>query len=160
MPQMTDPTVALESFQRGLLDGSISLERGRVDPDVYMHFDLPNGEPRFTYVRLDGKTVTALANFTPNGSVDGSPCWAVGYAVPKALRGQRRARDIVPAGIAELQNGFRGHPPFHVEAVIGVDNVASQRVAADVIGGEAETITDAHSNEPAVRYTGKFETGR
>ena len=50
MPQMTDPTVALESFLRGLLVGSISLERGRVDPNVYMHFDLPNGEPRFTYV--------------------------------------------------------------------------------------------------------------
>ena len=95
--------------------------------------------------------MTALANFTPNGSVDGSPCWALAYAVPEALRGQHRAREIVQAGIAELQNGFKGHPHFHVEAVIGVDNLASQRVAANVICREAETIIDSHSNEPAVR---------
>jgi len=66
----------------------------------------------------------------------------------------------VQAGIAELQNGFKGHPPFHVEAVIGVDSIASQRVAADVIGGEAESIIDSHSTEPAARSTGKFETSR
>lgn len=92
------------------------------------HFDRPNDEPRFTYVHVEGQTVTALANFTPNGSMDGSPCWAVGYAVPEALRGQGRGRDIVQAGIAELRSGFKGHPPFYVEAVIGIDNIASQRV--------------------------------
>jgi len=27
-----------------------------------MHFDLSSGEPRFTYLRLDDKTVMALAN--------------------------------------------------------------------------------------------------
>ena len=158
MPKMTDPTDALTSFQRALLQG-LQLHPGTLDPDVFMHFDQPNGEPRFTYVRLDGQTVTALANFTPNGHVDGSPCFSVGYAVPETLRNQGRAHQIVRDGIAELRNGFKGHPPFHVEAIVSVDNAASIRVATSVIGGEAEAIVDDHSKQPALRYTAKYETG-
>lgn len=158
MPKMTDPTEALTSFQRAFRARSISMERGRLDPNVYVHFDQPEGEPRFTYVRLDGDIVTALANFVLNGAVDGAACWAVGYAVPKGLRGQGRARDIVQAGIAELQNGFKNLPRFFIEAVIDVENGASQRVAAIVLGGEPEAITDGHSGRPALRYTAEFKT--
>ncbi|WP_157510301.1 N-acetyltransferase [Lysobacter sp. Root559] len=160
MPKMTDPTAALTSFQRAVHARSISIERGRLDPNVYVHFDQPQGEARFTYVRLDGGAVTALANFMLNGSVDGAMCWAVGYAVPEGLRGQGRARDIVQSGIAELQNGFKDHPRFFVEAVIDIENIASQRVAAAVLGGEPEAIIDGHSKRPAVRYTAEFRTAR
>ncbi len=158
MPGMSDPTDALKIFQDALLTGPVELERGRVDPDIYCHPHRGQRTPQFTYVRLEGKTVLAFATFALNGTYNGCPNLAVGYAVPEALRGKGRAKDILAAGIAEMQNGFRGYPPFYVEAVVSEKNVASLKVAEAVLGGEAERIKDSHSGEPAVRYARKFET--
>lgn len=156
---MTDPTDALVSFQEALSSGRLRLERGRVDPTVYLHVDQAQGKPRFTYVHLDGKTVTAFVNFVINGTFEGHPNFAAGYAVPEPYRIQGRAKAILAAGIAEMQNGFRGHPPFYVEAVVSEKNVASLKVAEAVLGGEVERFKDSHSGEPAVRFARKFETG-
>jgi hypothetical protein len=158
MPSMTDPTAALVSFQEALSAGGLRLERGRVDPNVYLHVDRAQGKTRFTYVHLDGKTVTAFVSFVINGTFEGHPNFAAGYAVPEPFRNQGRAKAILTAGIAEMQNGFRGYPPFYVEAVVSEKNVASLKVAETVLGGEAERIKDSHSGEPAVRYARKFET--
>lgn len=158
MPSMTDPTAALVSFQEALSTGGLRLERGRVDPTVYLHVDQAQGMPRFTYVHLDGKTVTAFVSFVPNGTFEGHPNFAAGYAVPEPFRNQGKAKATLAAGIAEMQNGFRGHPPFYVEAVVSEKNVASLKVAEAVLGGEAERIKDSHSGEPAVRFARKFET--
>lgn len=158
MPSMTDPTAALVSFQEALSAGGLRLERGRVDPNVCLHVDQAQGMPRFTYVHLDGKTVTAFVTFTLNGTFEGHPNLAAGYAVPEPFRNQGKAKATLAAGIAEMQNGFRGHPPFYIEAVVSEKNVASLKVAEAVLGGEAERIKDSHSGEPAVRYARKFET--
>lgn len=158
LSQMTDPTNALVSFQEALSAGGLHLERGRVDPTVYLHIDQAQGQTRFTYVHLDGKTVTAFVSFVLNGAFEGHPNLAAGYAVPEPYRNQGKAKTILAAGIAEMQNGFRGHPPFYVEAVVSEKNVASLKVAEAVLGGEAERIKDSHSGEPAVRFARKFET--
>jgi hypothetical protein len=42
MPQMTDPTDGLASIQQALLDGEIDLQPGRLDPEIFVHFDSPN----------------------------------------------------------------------------------------------------------------------
>lgn len=160
MSNMADPNQALISFQEALAAGGLRLERGRIDPTVYLHVDHLQGKPRFTYVQMDGQTVTAFANFVPNGTFEGHPNLAVGYAVPERYRNQGRAKAILAAGIAELQNGFRGHPPFYIEAVVSVNNPASQNVAQEVLGGEPEPIVDNHSDEPALRYAKLFPTGK
>lgn len=160
MPDMVDPSLALASFQEALAAGGLRLERGRIDPTVYLHVDHLQGKPRFTYVHMDGQTVTAFASFVPNGTFEGHPNLAVGYAVPERYRNQGRAKAILAAGIAELQNGFRGHPPFYIEAVVSVNNLASQNVAQEVLGGEPEPIVDNHSDEPALRYAKLLPTGK
>ena len=158
LSQMTDPTNALVSFQEALSAGKLRLERGRVDPNVYLHVDQAQGQPRFTYVQLEGQIVTAFVSFVINGTIEGHPNLAAGYAVPEPFRNQGRAKATLAAGIAEMQNGFRGHPPFYIEAVVSEKNVASLKVAEAVLGGEAERIMDSHSGEPAARYARKFET--
>jgi len=160
MSNMADPNQALISFQEALAAGGLRLERGRIDPTVYLHVDHLQGKPRFPYVQMDGKTVTAFANFVPNGTFEGHANLAVGYAVPERYRNQGRAKAILATGIAELQNGFRGHPPFYIEAVVSVNNPASQNVAQEVLGGEPEPIVDNHSDEPALRYAKLFPTGK
>jgi hypothetical protein len=67
MPQMTDPFTALESFQEVLANDVMSLQPGIIDPELFVHLDHPNGSTRFTYVRLDRRTVTALAMFVQVG---------------------------------------------------------------------------------------------
>ncbi|MFA8629813.1 GNAT family N-acetyltransferase [Xanthomonas campestris pv. campestris] len=160
MPSMADPSRALASFQEAFAAGGLRLERGRVDPTVYLHVDHLQGQARFTYVHLDGQTVSAFASFVPNGTFEGHPNLAVGYAVSDGYRNQGCAKAILTAGIAEMQNGFRGHPPFYIEAVVSANNPASQKVAQEVLGGEPEPMVDNHSGEPALRYAKLFSTAK
>jgi hypothetical protein len=159
MPQMTDPFAALESFQEALASGGLVLRRGAIDPELFVHVDHPNGFPRFTYVRLDHRTVTALVMFVRVDPLKGSPCFQIGYAVPENYRAQGRAKDIVVAAIAELKRGLtaNGVPGFYIEAIVGTDNEPSIRVAAATISTSPVQITDHFSGLPALHYVLKVE---
>jgi hypothetical protein len=149
------------SFQEAILADVISLQRAAFDPDVFVYIDnLPNGKTRISYARMSGKKVLAFANFVSTGFEQGLPVFQVGVAVPESERGKGRAKDIVAVGIAELKHGLsRAHPgaTFFIEAVIGLDNNASQRVAAAVISPNVpKTIVDAVSGLPALHYIQKI----
>jgi GNAT superfamily N-acetyltransferase len=158
---MTDPYPALQSFQVAHAAGRIDVQPGRLDRSLYVHVDHPNGTPRFTYVRIDGQTVTSMVEFVVCEPVYGSPCFNVGYAVDPAYRNQGLAKELLAAGIAELQAGFgsAGYPGFYVEAIVSVDNVASQKVAACAITPERQDGTDSASGVPIYQFLKKFETG-
>ena len=151
---MTAPTDTLVSFQRALRAGVVPLQPGEIDQTLYVHRDHPNGRPRFIYMKIDGKTITALAIFAMLDPRDGVVCLQTGYAVPESYRGQGRAKDILRSAVAELKNGLSraGVKSFLVEAVIGIDNLASQKVAVAVISGTPKTITDEFSGLPALQY--------
>lgn len=160
MPGMTDPSDALASFQDVLPSGQLQLQRGVLDPTLFVHFDRPNGRARFTYVRIEGMAVTAMAMLVMAEPEDGKPFFDLGYAVPITHRGQGRAKEIIAAGLAELAKGMgrAGARAFFVQAVVGDDNVASQHVAAATISGAPTAITDAGSGLPALRYFREFPT--
>jgi hypothetical protein len=152
---MIDPSNSLQSFQQELLRGTVGPTRTRLDRDLFVYRDDPLGEgPRMTYVRLDGTTVTALVMFVPEQYIDGVPCTGIGYAVPEAYRGQGRAKEIIKAGLADMQYGLglQGISAFYAEAIIGADNMASRRVAEQLISDTPEAITDGLSGLPAFRY--------
>jgi RimJ/RimL family protein N-acetyltransferase len=127
---MTDPSNALQSFQQIFLAGGMALQPGVLDSDLYLHVDDADGVTRFTYVKLEGKTVTAFVIFAPCAPIEGKPCFAIGYAVPEAYQNQGRAKKAVRAALAEMQRGLgRVWPVFYVEAIVGAENKPSQRVA-------------------------------
>ena len=106
MPSMTDPMVALVSFQQALLDGEIKLRPGELDPDIFVYADKPTPEvSRITYVRLDGRTVKAFVNAISAGFVQGLPCFQLGVAVPEQYRNKGYAKSTLASAIAELKNG-------------------------------------------------------
>ena len=108
MPSMTDPTDALVSFQQALLDGEIRLQRGELDPDIFVHTDRPTSDvARITYVRLDSRTVKAFVNVISAGSVEGLPCFQLGVAVPEQYRNKGYAKSTLASAIAELTNGLK-----------------------------------------------------
>lgn len=155
---MTDPSTALQSFQQFLLTGKIRLEPGRLDTNLYSYVDEVDGTTRFTLVRLEGKTVTAFVVFAQDGTIEGKPCFAIGYAVPEAYRNQGRAKEIVRAALAEMQGAFRRlHPEFYVVAIVGADNKFSQHVAEQVISDTPVALTDQVSGLPAFKYVRKIE---
>ena len=160
MPQMTDPFAALESFQEALANDALYLRPGTIDRKLFLYVDHPNGSTRrFTYVRLDRRTVTALVMFVPVEPIEGVPCFQIGCAVPERYRRQGRAKDIIVAAIAELENGLtrNGVPAFYIEAVVGTHNEPSMRVAAATISNSPVHIIDQVSGLPALQYVLKVD---
>jgi hypothetical protein len=157
---MTDPTDALTDFQRVFETEGIPLQPGAIDPTLFVHLDRPAGSLRLTYVRLDRRTVTALAMFAQVSPLKGQPCFQLGVAVPEKYRAQGRAKEIVTAATAELRNGLgrNGVATFYIEAVVGMNNEPSKRVAAATISTEPASITDEFSGLPALHYVRKIET--
>lgn len=161
--QMADPYQGMVSFQKGLRAGVLELGLVPKHQDLYSHFDLPApGVNRLTYVRLteDRRTVKAFLSCIMNGQVEGSPCIAVGYAVPEDLRNQGFAKQIFMDVIQDqiFQAGRGGHTTVYIEAVADITNLPSQRVAEAVLGVKRESITDSASSRPAYRYTAHFDT--
>ena len=156
---MTDPSNALQSFQQALLRGEMQLQRGVLDPDIYLHVDDPNGQTRFTYVKLEGRTVTVLVIFALCDPIEGTPCLNIGYAVPEAYRNQGRAKEAIRTAISEMQHGLgrQGHSVFYVEAIVGADNKSSQRVAEQAISDTPVAVTDQISGLPAFQYVRRIE---
>jgi hypothetical protein len=153
---MTDPSDGMKSFQQELRRGGIAIQVAKTDPNLFIHLDSPNGPPeyRFTYVRLKGKTVTAMVIFAAQPPEDGKPYFAVGYAVPKRFQNQGRAKDILVAAIADMRAGLsrNGIPEFYIEAIVGADNMVSRKIAEQIISDESEAITEKLSGLPAFKY--------
>jgi hypothetical protein len=153
---MTDPSDALRSFQQLFLTNGVKLRPGTLDSKLFLHVDEEDG--RFTYVRLDGQTVTAFVVFALSTPIEGTPCFAIGYAVPEAYRNQGRGKDAVGAALAEMQHGFgRIWPLFYVEAIVGTDNEPSKRIAEKAISNTPVAVTDQASGLPALQYLRRME---
>jgi RimJ/RimL family protein N-acetyltransferase len=114
---------------------------------------------KFGLSGLAGHTVVALVQFIPCDPIEGEPCFNVGWAVAEAYRGQGKAHGAVSAAIKEMQNGFNraGMNAFWVEAVVGEDNIASQRLAEKVLSGPAKKATDSYSGDPIVQYLRRID---
>jgi len=158
MPTTVNPMDALKSFEPALKAGELEVGRGAVHPDLLVHIDHPMGKPRATYAKMQGESVGALAMLGPADPLNGLRVFQLGYAVPQHLRKRGLAKDIAQAAIDEFTAAMvrEGIRSFYVEAVVGVKNIASQKVAARVIGGEPKAITDENSGEAALQYIRKI----
>ncbi|HGK6853664.1 MAG: GNAT family N-acetyltransferase [Gammaproteobacteria bacterium] len=151
--QLTDPMDALVSLQQEVRRGMTTNPTSQ-GKDIRVVFDKPNGIARYTYARIEHGRVKAIAILHVHTPIDGIPCFALGYAVPEAYRNRGWAKQIVEAGIQELSAGLGRHgvKQFYVEAVVGQDNVASQRVATAVVSSTHRESTDQESGLPVFCY--------
>lgn len=155
---MTDPSDALVSFQKELSAGRVKLQKGVLDPSIWVYLDNPTGTPRFTYVRLKGTTVVALVVLIVVDPIGGAPCFQIGYAVPPEFRNNGLAKGAVRSAIDELWNGMsrNGLKEMYVEAIVGMDNEASKRVAEATLSTTSNAITDTVSGQPALQYVSRL----
>lgn len=154
MAKMVDPMVALIDFQRNVRSGLETIP-GEKNPKLSVVVDKPAGHLRYTYAKVEFGRVKAMTIFMFHEPIDGIVCFNIGYAVPEAYRGRGWGGDIVEQAIQEMRGGLarNGIQKFYVEAVVGVDNLASQKLAERVLDSNPRQTTDTESGLPALAYT-------
>jgi len=161
MPTIVDPMDAFKTFEPALKSGMLSVQPGTVDPELIVHADRPNGEWRMTYARRRGVAISAIAIIIPAQFEKGLPVFQIGYAVPQHLRRRGIGTEVARSAIDEFTAGMarNGIVHFFLEAVVGVKNIASQKIAARVIGGTPKEIADHNSGEAALQYMREIGSG-
>jgi len=161
MPSIVNPMEAFKTFEPALKTGMLQVQPGTVHPEILIHLDMPDGKMRITYARLQNNTVVAIAIIIPAEYEDGLPVYQIGYAVPQHLRKRGVGKAIAQAAIDEFTAGMarNGIVHFYIEAIVGVKNIASQKVADSVIGGPTKEIADEHSGEAALQYFKEIGSG-
>ena len=156
---MPDIEAAMHSFEKALEGGVISIKNCEFEKNLFLHLDQPNREVRLTYVRLDRGMVTTMVQIVPAEPYEGDRVFNVSWSVPRELRTQGRATQTFLAALREFRHGMTrsGLKAFWIEAVVGQDNVASQRVAEKVITAQPIPITDDFAGEPALQYLRRID---
>jgi len=163
MPSMVNPMDSLKDYQRAYLAGQVSPIPCTLHPNAMVFMDMPQGPSgprRFSYTLMEAGKVIALAILVPGQPIDGVPCFDLGYAVDESHRSRGLAKLIVIVAMEEMQHGLARQEIFEfcVEAVVGVKNMSSQKVAQQVVQQAPMEITDAYSGEPALRYLKRIKT--
>lgn len=156
---MPDIEAALRSFQKAHENHELALKKCALDSNLFLHGDMPNGEPRLTYVRLDGPRVLAMVQFIRCENVRGEPCFNVAWAVPPELRGAGRALEAFIAARKELSYGLKkaGVGDFWIEAIVDIHNKASQGVAVKAITSRPIEATDKFAGVPILQYLARTD---
>jgi hypothetical protein len=161
MPEIVDPTDSLTSFQKALLNGLITPSSCEIHPKLKILLDDANGTPRITYALIEGNEVKGVAVFIPADPVEGKPCFGVGYAVADEHKMQGVGTKLLKESIEEMQHGFRNSfPEFYVEAIVGVDNMASNKLALKVISDTSQPGNDSYSGKAINQYLNLFNTAK
>ncbi|HEC3677353.1 TPA: GNAT family N-acetyltransferase [Escherichia coli] len=159
MPELVDPTDSLISFQYAFSNGLIKPSPCIVHPNMKVLLDDAEGTPRFTYAFFEEENVKGVAIYVPAEFVEGKPCFGVGYAVADEYKAQGIGTQLLIASIEEMQYGFRNSfNEFYVEAIVGVGNQASNKLAAKVLSDTPEPGTDSYSGKPINQYMKLFKT--
>ncbi|MBM94441.1 MAG: GNAT family N-acetyltransferase [Oceanospirillaceae bacterium] len=160
MPGLVDPAIGLKSFQQELKKGGIKPKRCTSAPSLFVETDSPDPSVlRITFAFVNNKRTPAYAVFILVEPINGVPCWGLGYATDERARNKGHAVKIVNAGLQELKTICKRLYPgqgFYVEAIVGRDNEASQKVAERTLGGDPEEIVDDETRVPAYYYLKHF----
>jgi len=156
MASIVDPHMGFVSYQQALLDGSIRPTPCKSHPELFVMQDEPEpGAQRLTYAFNSGTVSKAYAVYTQEDFLNGKPCFGVGYATAEQFRNQGLATEIVMASMKELHQGMARHlrePGFYIEAIVGADNPASQKVASRTLSDSPDSILEDASGLPALHY--------
>jgi RimJ/RimL family protein N-acetyltransferase len=155
MTAITDPHLALLSFQKALISGTIKPKRCKVRRELYYLRDKPTPDDiRMTYAMVVGRQVKALAIYMENERYEGQRCFGIGYAVAVPYRGQGLAKAVVESSLEEFAMMLRKDSVelgFFVEAIVDVNNAVSNRVAEQLFGVPTPT-RESESGLPAFHY--------
>jgi len=151
---MTDPMTSFLSFQKEFKNKEIDPQKCQLGENLYMLQDDADGAFRMTYAKITGKEVIAAVSFILVEPLNGSPCFAAGYAVDPGHRKQGIGTSLLKEAIDEITQGLAKHADghFYIEAVVGVGNTASNKISQNVLKVPGKRIVDQVSGEDAFQY--------
>lgn len=157
---MTDPMNGLLSFQEALRDGTIEPRPCRWNKNLQVLEDNSEGELRITHARIIGGETHGIIIYCLAEAVESVPCFAVGYAVNEGHRNKGVGTSLLQESIEELRGELKsvGMTDFYLEAVIGVENTPSNKIATKVLSANPVRTTDKISGEPAYQYLKRFKS--
>ncbi|AXR05387.1 GNAT family N-acetyltransferase [Salinimonas sediminis] len=155
---MTDPYNSLTGLQTALNQKQIVLDNCKTTDFIKMHADKPQGQPRFTYARMEGKKVVSIVILIPAQPIEGVLCMAIGYATHKLRRKRGLAIKTIEAALKEFQHGMSRNSvsDIMIEAIVEKENIASQKLAKRVFMDEPREGKDQYSGEACFAYVRKL----
>lgn len=125
------------AFERGL----IKVSPCSLFDDVYVHIDMPDQTPRFTYIMFDPentkKVIAQCVIMFAHNLSDGNKKWIIGWCTDSKHRNKGIGYDLSNKALQEfsyqLRNKLKGD---YIEANVDTNNLASLRIAEKLIGNE------------------------
>lgn len=157
---MTDPAEALLSFQEALTNNVIKPRPCRWNKALSVFEDKPGdgNELRVTHAKIVEGVAQGIVLYAIVDSVESLPCFQIGYAVQSKLRGQGIGNILLSESMEEMKLELQGVgiKEYFLEAVVGIQNVPSNKLAARLLSTRPEHITCQSSGEPALQYLKKI----
>jgi len=154
MSNMINPLDGLLKLQAGI-DSGLRMVKCPGGSGLSVFFDEPEGVLRLTYAMMEGDTIIAYSVFLKDKPINGVDVFDVGYAVLEEYRGKGIATHVLKNSIDLLTDTMRSVNTFtgyYIEAIIGVNNIASNKLAHKIISDTPNKIVDKHSGEDAYQY--------
>ncbi|UYZ83583.1 GNAT family N-acetyltransferase [Entomomonas sp. E2T0] len=154
MPDMIDVNAILIQFQEALLENKIELFPSEKYPNLYMMLDDADGNSRMTYAFIEKDLkVKAIAIYLHMEPIGYTTCVGVSYAVAEDFRNQGIAKLILEQSISDLTDKMPEYiNEIYIEAIVGISNIPSQKVAEKVLSSTPKKTVDAFSNQDAYQY--------
>jgi hypothetical protein len=155
---MVDLAATLSQFQEALEAKLIAPIKCEIFEDLYVLHDSAGGEARITYAKIIKGKAQALVAYVPVEPNDGYPCFNVGYAVDPSCRNRGIGDVVLGQSLIELENGLSRYSsmPYFVEAIVAIDNGASNKLASKHISTQPTPIVCQVSGVDAFQYLRRF----
>ncbi|CAM4439764.1 GNAT family N-acetyltransferase [Vibrio agarivorans] len=134
--------LAFTVFQRAINKNLISLTKCELHEDLYMHFDQPESQTRFSYALLaNGGRVKAYCVAVLGQQYEGKLCFDVGVTTFKKFRSQGHGTAVLMKAIDELKNGLsrNGVKEFYIELKVDKGNEVSHKLCRKIADDTVET---------------------
>lgn len=133
---MNNSEKALEAFKQFVFafeNTSMPIYQSKLFNKIYLHIDIPNGAPRFTYFMFDSvnnKIIAQSIIIFSNIIQQNKRKWQIGWCVEENYRGQNIGYNLAKMALAEFVYHLKQQIIGDIiEANIDINNLASIRIA-------------------------------
>jgi RimJ/RimL family protein N-acetyltransferase len=143
-----------KQFQEALERKLISPKECKGTPGMFFLHDDAGGKARVSYAYIEEGLVLCLVAFIQVENYNEKVCMNIGYAVAPDYRGKglgaRRVQEAMSHLVVYLSE--QSIREFYIEAVVGIENEPSNRIASKLISKKPKRTIDQVSGQPAFQY--------
>jgi hypothetical protein len=156
MSNMTNPLDGLLELQ-ARIDSGLQMDKCPGNSGLSVFLDKPEGVMRTTYAMMENDTVIAYSVFLKAAPIANLNTFGIGCAVREEHRRKGLGAHVLGSSISLFTDtmilDLSYHDSYFIEAtIVGIDNIASLRLAYTFISNHPTKIVDQHSGEDAYHF--------